>query len=618
MSDKLVLYDEIVGKHYPAPAGFVPDVLSKEPGNYLRLGNDKGIFADGNDILSNQTENALGISAVDGKIYYRGDGGGGGSDEGNVDSVSVNNKAPVLPDTNKNVGLTGIVTGVAFNGGGDTLAPDASGILTLPPYPDAEINSVSVNNKAPVFPDTNKNVGLTGIVTGVTFDNGAVTFVPNVNGVLSLPDYPPVPELELANSSANFLKAVQLELANTASQIVMLALDKSRRYEVFLTASVSPVFASVTINMDSTGIPHIADNEEYYEIELAVTNQVTNGIVLTISDTEIINIPLVLGSQFNLILRKYRFADTKVLDIWRIHGYSNSIYDSRASGIPSYSVIDPLGWLRLYDPANSFSQVIQGFIGYSFISTAATADSGVVQLIRGVHRQPCSFKLRLTNRHTTSSNWPVDVGIVGIDSTAIHTLFSTNISYYTTVEYTINCTFNPSGVEVWTWYQNEIATNTSLADATPLQAGVVKYDGNTITKNASGQLEAASASPDGSTIGFNNNGQLTLIQYNNLQDFGTSTNITLDLTTRTSAVVSPGGNLTVNIAKLANTIDKLSTLVIKATAAISITWVFPNSLIWTSSEDVTILAVGETAIVNIWQQAGGCLLSKIYSGTYNS
>lgn len=68
MSDKIVLYDETGQRHYPAPDGYTPDVLSKQSGNYLRFGNDMGIFADGNDILSNEANNMLGISDVDGKL----------------------------------------------------------------------------------------------------------------------------------------------------------------------------------------------------------------------------------------------------------------------------------------------------------------------------------------------------------------------------------------------------------------------------------------------------------------------------------------------------------------------------------------------------------------------
>lgn len=141
MVDKLVLYDESTNKHYPAPDDFVPDVLSKEDGNYLRFGNDKGIFADGNDILSNQPENALGISAYDGKIYYRGDGGGSGGG-GDVASVSVNNNIPIYPDVNGNVELLDIATSIKFHSGAVTFTPDLTGLITLPDYPELDITEV--------------------------------------------------------------------------------------------------------------------------------------------------------------------------------------------------------------------------------------------------------------------------------------------------------------------------------------------------------------------------------------------------------------------------------------------------------------------------------------------
>lgn len=65
-----VIYDTDTREFRAAPDDWVVDVLSKEEGNYARFGNDKGIFIDGNDILSNEANNALGISHIDGKIYF--------------------------------------------------------------------------------------------------------------------------------------------------------------------------------------------------------------------------------------------------------------------------------------------------------------------------------------------------------------------------------------------------------------------------------------------------------------------------------------------------------------------------------------------------------------------
>lgn len=45
------------------------DPVSKQEGNYLRYGNDKGVYIDGNDILSNGDENLLIIHPTDKKIY---------------------------------------------------------------------------------------------------------------------------------------------------------------------------------------------------------------------------------------------------------------------------------------------------------------------------------------------------------------------------------------------------------------------------------------------------------------------------------------------------------------------------------------------------------------------
>lgn len=53
-----------------APEVEFTDILSKITGNYLRFGSDGGLFLDGNDVLSNEANNLIGISQVDGKIYF--------------------------------------------------------------------------------------------------------------------------------------------------------------------------------------------------------------------------------------------------------------------------------------------------------------------------------------------------------------------------------------------------------------------------------------------------------------------------------------------------------------------------------------------------------------------
>lgn len=62
-----VVYDTVTQTHRPAENGeFV--VLSTQAGNYIRYGNDHGIYADGNDILSNGRENLLFIDTTDKKV----------------------------------------------------------------------------------------------------------------------------------------------------------------------------------------------------------------------------------------------------------------------------------------------------------------------------------------------------------------------------------------------------------------------------------------------------------------------------------------------------------------------------------------------------------------------
>lgn len=394
MVDKLVLHDESTNKHYPAPDGFVPDVLSKEEGNYLRLGNDKGIFADGNDILSNQADNALGISAVDGKIYYKGTNGGTG-------------------------------------GGG-------------------AVDTVSVNDQIPVYPDVNGNVELQGIVTSIKFDSGAVTFLPDLTGLVELPDYP--------------------------------ALD--------LTEVVST---------DTCNLLEIDSNDELIVLANNFISTDANNLIA-------------LGSDC------------------RLH--------AAAAGI------NPGDYVHS-DTCNLITVRDGKFISLADNMVSADADNSLV---------------------------------VGSD-----------------------CKLYVAPVTI------PVATTTDY--------GVVKYDGTTIIENSSEQL---AVNIDERTINFNLEGKLGVVQYNMLQDFGDTNTAILDLSTRTSVVVTPSANLTVAIDQLDQNIDKLTTIVIKPTAAVTVTWTFTNPVIWMTETVVEDIAAGEVGIVNVWQQAGGCLLATVYTGAYNN
>lgn len=392
MVDKLVLHDESTNKHYPAPDGFVPDVLSKEEGNYLRLGNDKGIFADGNDILSNQPDNALGISAYDGKIYYKGSNGGTGGD-GAVDTVSVNDQLPVYPDVNGNVELLGITTSIKFNSGAVTFTPDLTGLITLPDYPTLDITDF------------------------------------------------------ISTDTCNLLEL------DTNDELVVLA-------DNFISADAN--------------------------------NLIT------------------LGSDC------------------RLH--------AAAAGINPGDYI--------HSDACNLIQAKEGkFISLADDMVSADADNSLV----------------------VGTDCKLYVGPVPLGSTT--------------------------------------------------QMGVVKYDGTTIIQNSSDQL---AVNIDERTIDFNLDGKLGVVQYNILQDFGATATTILDITTRTSVVITPSANLTITIDQLAATIDKLTTVVIKPTAAITVTWNFTNPVIWMTETTVDSIAAGEVGIVNVWQQAGGCILATVYTGAYNN
>ena len=93
-----IVYDDATGEHRPAGAGEqvgvtyvpidpsgdnvirqtvnglmvaasdLPAPLSGQDGNYLRYGNDRGLFCDGNDVLSNADDNLLRIDSIDKKL----------------------------------------------------------------------------------------------------------------------------------------------------------------------------------------------------------------------------------------------------------------------------------------------------------------------------------------------------------------------------------------------------------------------------------------------------------------------------------------------------------------------------------------------------------------------
>ena len=93
-----IVYDDSTGEHRPAGAGEqvgvtyvpidpssanvirqtvnglmvdpddLPAPLSTQDGNYLRYGNDHGLFCDGNDVLSNADDNLLRIDSIDKKL----------------------------------------------------------------------------------------------------------------------------------------------------------------------------------------------------------------------------------------------------------------------------------------------------------------------------------------------------------------------------------------------------------------------------------------------------------------------------------------------------------------------------------------------------------------------
>lgn len=92
MATQIVINDPASQRHVPAPATMLvstdadnalrtgtdgnlyvkkeeeKDLVSKQQGNYLRYGTDKGVYLDGNDVLSNGRQNLLHTSDRDGRV----------------------------------------------------------------------------------------------------------------------------------------------------------------------------------------------------------------------------------------------------------------------------------------------------------------------------------------------------------------------------------------------------------------------------------------------------------------------------------------------------------------------------------------------------------------------
>lgn len=145
-------------------------------------------------------------------------------------------------------------------------------------------------------------------------------------------------------------------------------------------------------------------------------------------------------------------------------------------------------------------------------------------------------------------------------------------------------------------------------------------DGNTIINNSSNQLEVniddrtIKMLPTGNMFEVPGPNKLGVTQWN-IMDRAATANLTLTLDTRTSVMCDTPGDLTVLVNALTSTIDKLSTVVIRPIipGTINISWVGDVTPVWTTTEEVTTLASGKIAVVNVWQIGGIVLLSKVYS-----
>lgn len=131
----------------------LPDYVSKQDGNYVRYGNDKGVYVDGNDVLSNASTNILTINPVDGKIQLTEDALKeiGLDAEVTVVSKDVNNLLTI--GTDKGALLQSQDVATAMAGTGLTIEP-ATGRLTI----DASmlvdgITVVNAQGKLSVRPD---------------------------------------------------------------------------------------------------------------------------------------------------------------------------------------------------------------------------------------------------------------------------------------------------------------------------------------------------------------------------------------------------------------------------------------------------------------------------------
>lgn len=144
----------------------LPDFVSKQEGNYARYGVDKGVYVDGNDILSNAVNNLLTISPTDGKVQLTEEAlkdAGIGAD---VTIVSTDAGNILSIGTDKGAMLQAQDVAVGMAGNGLTIEP-GTGKLT--------INADYLADGATIVDNNGKlSVDLAGLVDGNTIrvENG--------------------------------------------------------------------------------------------------------------------------------------------------------------------------------------------------------------------------------------------------------------------------------------------------------------------------------------------------------------------------------------------------------------------------------------------------------------
>lgn len=127
--------------------------------------------------------------------------------------------------------------------------------------------------------------------------------------------------------------------------------------------------------------------------------------------------------------------------------------------------------------------------------------------------------------------------------------------------------------------------------------------------------QVATPAVDNVTIAYNSEGQIQALNYDFISEVS-GNSVDINLNSAQTIVVTPTGDLTVNIGTILPNASKITTLIIEPSADCSITWAYLGGITWTSEEIIEFVGGDQNAMVNIWQVRGRVFIQAIAANAY--